>query len=104
MPLSPLSADSNYSLRRAQVPIKWFPASQRTLPGACASVTTSVTSKEKDHEIAEEHTDPLGIILTIESQVPRDSSGIKRVDFRSKLKEALKNRRESQPQGHRYAG
>lgn len=51
-------------------------------------ITTSVTSiKGKDHKIAKEHTDTLGIFLRMVSQVSRDSSGIKRIYFRSKVKE-----------------
>jgi len=67
------------------------------MPGACGSITTSVTSKEKDHEIAEQSTAALGIFLSMVTQVPCDSSGIKRVYFRSKVKEGQKNRRESRP-------
>ena len=55
------------------------------MPGAYASITTSVTSKGKDHEIAEEHTEALGIFLSVVSQVTCDSSGIKRVYFRASL-------------------
>lgn len=63
------------------------------MPGAYASITTSVTSKGKDHEIVEKHTEALGIFLSMVSPVTWDFSGIKRVYFRSKVKVGQKKQK-----------
>lgn len=54
-------------------------------------------SKEKDHEIAEEHTEALGIFWSRVSQVPCDSSGIKRAISDERKMEACKTGRNSSP-------